>query len=190
MALKMLSKDGFYGWVNLAVMFFFNIAVMLMMMAFPYFLKPWIDEFGWSHGLASGAQMVSIILSGVAAPMVAIFIMKKGTRLAIVIGNIFCVAGLVMLAYQNHIWQLYLGFGVLLGLGMSIGGMLAGMTVINNWFVMKRPAALSISMASMGFCSLQLARRERHIQEFLCQRNSHGLAKPEAITVHPENKQA
>jgi hypothetical protein len=84
MALKMLSKDGFYGWVNLAVMFFFNIAIMLMMMAFPYFLKPWIEEFGWSHGLASGAQMVSIILSGIAAPMVAIFIMKKGTRLAIV----------------------------------------------------------------------------------------------------------
>jgi MFS family permease len=151
MALKMLSKDGFYGWVNLAIMFFFNIAVMLMMMAFPYFLTPWIEEFGWSRGLASGAQMVSIILSGVAAPMVAIFIMRKGTRLAIVTGNILCVAGLVMLAYQNHIWQLYLGFGVLLGLGMSIGGMLAGMTVINNWFVMKRPAALSISMASMGF---------------------------------------
>jgi MFS family permease len=34
---------------------------------------------------------------------------------------------------------------------MSIGGMLAGMTVINNWFIMKRPAALSISMASIGF---------------------------------------
>jgi MFS family permease len=151
MALKILSKDGFYGWINLAVMFFFNIAVMLMMMAFAFFLPYWIKEFGWSHGLASGAQMLSIILTGIAAPMVAIFIMKKGTRLAIVTGNILCVAGLLMLSYQSHIWQLYLGFGVLLGLGMSIGGMLAGMTVINNWFVMKRPAALSISMASMGF---------------------------------------
>ena len=71
-------------------------------------------------------------------------------------GNIVTsgIAGLVMLAYQDRIWQLYLGFGVLLGLGMSIGGMLAGMTVINNWFVMKRSAALSISMASMGFSGL------------------------------------
>lgn len=154
MAPKLLGKDGFYGWVNLAVMFFFNIAVMLMMMAFPYFLAPWVKEFGWSRGLASGAQTVSIILSGITAPMVAIFIMKRGTRLAIVAGNLFSVAGLVMLAYQDRIWQLYLGFGVLLGLGMSIGGMLAGMTVINNWFVMKRSAALSISMASMGFSGL------------------------------------
>jgi MFS family permease len=56
-----------------------------------------------------------------------------------------------VLAFQNHIWQLYLGIGVFLGLGVSIGGMLAMMTVINNWFIVKRPAALSISMASIGF---------------------------------------
>jgi MFS family permease len=154
MALKMLGKDGFYGWVNLAVMFCFNIAMMLMMMAFSFFLPFWIKEFAWSSGLASVAQTVSIILSGITAPMVAIFIMKHGTRRAIVIGNILSTAGLLMLAFQNHIWQLYLGVGVLLGLGMSIGGMLAGMTVINNWFIVKRPAALSISMASIGFSGL------------------------------------
>jgi MFS family permease len=83
--------------------------------------------------------------------VVAIFIMRQGTKRAIVIGNLMSVAGLIMLAYQGHIWQLYLGVGVLLGLGVSIGGMLAMMTVINNWFVMKRTVALSISMASMGF---------------------------------------
>ena len=125
MALKMLSKDGFYGWTNLAVMFFFNVALMPMMMAFSFFLPYWVKEFGWSRGMASGAQTVSIILSGVAAPLVAIFIMKRGAKLAIVIGNIMSVAGLIMLAYQQHIWQLYLGIGVLLGLGVSIGGMLA-----------------------------------------------------------------
>jgi MFS family permease len=151
MAIKSLSKDGFYGWVNLAVMFFFNIAMMPMILAFSFFLPFWVKEFAWSRGLASGAQTVSIILSGVAAPLVAIFIMKQGTKRAIVIGNLMSVAGLVMLAYQTHIWQLYLGVGVFLGLGISLGGMLAMMTVINNWFVMKRTVALSISMASMGF---------------------------------------
>jgi MFS family permease len=151
MAPKLLGKDGFYGWVNLAVMFFFNVALMPMMMAFTFFLPYWIKEFGWSRGLASGAQTVSTIVMGLAAPLVAIFIMKRGTKLAIVIGNLISVAGLVLLAFQHHIWQLYLGIGVLLGLGVSIGGMLAMMTVVNNWFIVKRPVALSISMASMGF---------------------------------------
>jgi hypothetical protein len=58
------------------------------------------------------------------------------------------IADRVLLVFQNHIWQLDLGIGFLLGLGVSIGGMLAMMTVVNNWFVVKKPLALSISMAS------------------------------------------
>lgn len=154
MTQKFLGKDGFYGWINLVVIFFFNAALMPMMMAFTFFLPSWVEEFGWSRGLASGAQTLSTILMGIAAPMVAIFIMKRGSKLAIVLGNLISITGLILLAYQNHIWQLYLGIGVLLGLGVSIGGMLAMMTVINNWFVIKRPMALSVSMASMGFSGL------------------------------------
>jgi MFS family permease len=151
MASKRLDKDGFYGWTNLVVLFFFNVALMPMLLAFSFFLPFWVKEFGWSRGLASGASTLSIILSGVGAPLVAIFIMKRGTKLAIVLGNLMSVAGLVLLAFQSQIWQLYLGVGVLLGLGTSLGGMLATMTVINNWFIMKRTIALSVSMASMGF---------------------------------------
>jgi MFS family permease len=151
MAPKVQGKDGFYGWVNLTVMFFFNIVVMLMMVAFSLFLPFWVDEFHWTRASISGAQTVSIILAGLTAPLVAIFIMKQGPRRAIVVGNMMNVAGLALLAYQNHLWHLYLGNGVIIGLGMSIGGILAGSTVINNWFVLKRPAALSISMAAMGF---------------------------------------
>jgi len=151
MTLKVLSKDGFYGWVNLTVMFFFNIVVMLMMVAFSLFLPYWVKEFDWSRASISGAQTISIILAGLAAPVVAIFIMKQGPKRAIVVGNFINVVGLVLLAFQNSIWHLYLGNGVIIGLGMSIGGILAGSTVINNWFVLKRPAALSISMAAMGY---------------------------------------
>lgn len=61
------------------------------------------------------------------------------------------VAGPALAPMPQHIWQLFVGYGVLIGLGMSIGGMLASMTVINNWFIVKRPVALSISMTSMGF---------------------------------------
>jgi len=151
MALKVLSKDGFYGWINLGVMFFFNIVVMLMMVAFGLFLPYWVKEFAWSRASISGAQTVSIILAGLTAPMVAIFIMKQGPKRAIVVGNFMNVVGLVVLAYQSAIWHLYLGNGVIIGLGMSIGGILAGATVVNNWFILKRPVALSISMAAMGF---------------------------------------
>jgi len=144
------GPDGFYGWVNLAVMFFFNIAMYPMMFTFALCLPLWVEEFSWSRGQISMAQTISLILSGLAAPMVGIFIMKKGPKIAIVIGNLISVTGLILLSYQQHIWQLFIDYGIVLGLGISIGGMLAMMTVVNNWFVIKRPLALSVSMASMG----------------------------------------
>ncbi len=156
MAVNLLGKDGFYGWVNLAVMFVFYIAVMLMLAAFGVFLPFWVKEFSWSRGLIAGAQTVAMILSGVAAPAVGMFIMKYGSRKAIVLGNLMCAVGLFMLAFQTSIWELYLWSGIVVGLGMSIGGMLAMMTVINNWFVMKRSVALAISMASMGLSGIVL----------------------------------
>lgn len=150
MALKVTSKDGFYGWINLAVVFFFYIAMMLMLSCFTVFLPSWLDEFKWSAGSASGSQQTGMILSGLAAPFVGRYIMKRGTKRAIILGNVLNVAGLLLLARQNHMWQLYLGNGVLIGMGLAIGGMLAIMTVINNWFILKRSIALAVSMASMG----------------------------------------
>lgn len=154
MALKLLGKDGFYGWVNLAVMAVFYVVVTVMMIAFGVFLPFWVKEFGWGRGMISVAQTITMILSGVAAPLVGIFIFKQGARKAIVIGNLMCVLGLVMLGLMTRLWELYLWSGIVIGLGMSIGGMLAMMTVINNWFVMKRSIALAVSMASMGLSGI------------------------------------
>jgi MFS family permease len=150
MALRLRSANGFYGWVNLAVMFFFNIVFIMMMLSFALFLPAWVKEFAWSRGDMSLAQALGLVISGLTAPMVGIFIMKKGVKTAIILGNLISIAGLILVSFQQHIWQLFVGYGVLVGLGMSIGGMLASMTVINNWFVIKRPVALSLPMASMG----------------------------------------
>ncbi len=151
MALKISGKDGFYGWVNLGVMFVFNIVVFCFVLnAFGFCLPYWVKEFGWSRAAISGAQTLCLVLTGLVAPMAGFFLMKHGARKAMVLGNILTAAGLLFTAFQTHLWQLYLWSGVLIGVGMSFGGMLAMMTVTNNWFIMKRSVAMSISMASMG----------------------------------------
>jgi MFS family permease len=151
MAQKILGKDGFYGWINLAVMFFFYIAVMLLMKAFGQFQRFWLSDFpSWNRPQITGAQTVSLILMGVLSPVVGILIMKWGAKRAIVVGNLFCVTGLALSSFQTKIWHLYLEWGVILGIGMSVGGMLAMMTIINNWFVKKRSIALAVTMFSMG----------------------------------------
>jgi MFS family permease len=151
MAFKLLGKNGFYGWINMAVMFLYNIGLFFALNAFTFCLPLWAEKpFQWNRGWISGAQTLSLILGGLAAPMVGIYLMKHGARKAIVIGNLISTAALLMIAFQHHIWELYLWSGIVMGIGMSIGGMLAMMTVTNNWFIMKRSIALVITMGSFG----------------------------------------
>lgn len=150
MALKVLEKDGFYGYVNLCVLFIFNIASTLSMTTFMMFLPFWVEEFSWDRGMLSGAQSVAMILIGLTAPVVGILIMKFGAKKNIMIGNILNIVGIVFLSFMSNIWQLYVGFGIFIGLGFSLGSMLAMMTVLNNWFVRKRTMAMSIALASAG----------------------------------------
>ena len=105
---KLKSPDSFYGWVNLVVMFLFNIALYPMMFMFMLCLPVWDVEFGWGRGDITLAQSISLILSGLTAPMVGIYIMKKGPRIAIVIGNLISVVALVLLSFQQQIWHLEL----------------------------------------------------------------------------------
>jgi MFS family permease len=151
MAMKISGKDGFYGWVNLGVMFIFNLILFCFVMnMFGFCLSIWEEQFGWSRGAIAFAQTISLILTGFAAPFAGIFLMKHGARKAMVLGNILTAVALFLIAFQTHLWQLYLCGGILMGLGMSFGGMLAMMTITNNWFIMKRSIAMSITMASMG----------------------------------------
>jgi MFS family permease len=151
MALKISGKDGFYGWVNLGVLFLFNLVIFCFVLnAFGFCLPFWVKQFGWGRGAISGAQTLSLVLTGLAAPMAGMFLMKKGARKAMVIGNTMTAAALFLLAFQTHIWELYLWAGIVMGIGMSIGGMLAMMTVTNDWFILKRSIAIAISMGAMG----------------------------------------
>ena len=172
---KLKSPDSFYGWVNLGVMFLFNIALYPMMFTFVLCIPVWDVEFGWGRGDITLAQAISLILMGLTAPIVGIFIMKKGPRIAIVIGNLISAVALVLLSFQQQIWHLYIGYGIVLGLGISIGGFLAMFTVINNWFVMKRPMAMAVSMSSMGLGAVVLKPSLAHLINTIGWRDTYQL---------------
>jgi MFS family permease len=80
-----------------------------------------------------------------------------------------------MLSYQAHLWQLYLAYGIMMGLGMGMGGMLPMMTIINNWFVMKRSVALSVSMASMGLAGTVILPSLAKLINIIGWRNSYRM---------------
>ena len=157
MKIKAKSKEGFYGWVNLAVLFPFNMTVGALLITFGIFLPYWVKDFGWSRGLISGAQSTNMVIIGLVAPTVGFFIMRWGGKAAIIVGNLLNTAGLVLLSCFYDVWQLYLGYGVLIGAGFSLGGALAMNTIISHWFEKKLSIAVGIATAATGVTGMLIA---------------------------------
>lgn len=57
---------------------------------------------------------------------------------------------LILMSYINSLWAFYIVWGALLGTGCNIGLSVPLDTVITNWFVKKRGAALSIKWVLSG----------------------------------------
>ncbi len=150
MTASLTNEKGFYGWINVATVAVMGVIGGLYIVSFGYFLPFLVSDFGWSRGVTSLAATINMIVMGICGPFAGIFIMKHGAKRAIVIGNVLGFLGFFLLFFHSHLWELFLAFGVLVGLGAGFGGMLASTTVLNNWFVRKRSLALSISLGSGG----------------------------------------
>jgi len=144
------SKEGFYGWVNVAVASVMGVVGGFYLVSFSYLLPYLVGDFGWNRGTVSLAATINMIVMGLCGPLAGIFIVKYGARRSMILGNLLGFAGFVIIYLHTQLWQLFLGWGLLVGLAVGFGGMLASTTVINNWFVKKRGMALSIFLGSGG----------------------------------------
>ena len=143
-------ENGFYGWVNVTIASIMGVIGGLYLVSFGYLLPYLVRDFGWNRGTVSLAATINMIAMGLCGPIAGFFIVKHGARRSIFFGNILGFAGFVLIFFHTRLWELFLGYGLLVGLAVGFGGMLASTTVINNWFVKKRGMALSIFLGSGG----------------------------------------
>jgi MFS family permease len=144
------GEKGFYGWTNLAVTAVMGVIGGLYLVSFSYFLPFLLEAFSWRRDVTSLAATINMISLGLCGPLAGMFIVKYGAKRAIVMGNCLGCLGFFLLSFHNHLWELFLGYGVMIGLAAGFGGMLASTTVLNNWFIKKRSFALGIFLGSGG----------------------------------------
>ena len=155
MAAAWTGPGKFFGWKALAVAAVMYFALTgLLLYSFPVFLPFLCEAFGWSRASVSWVNSLAMIVTGLASPFAGMYVTRFGVRKAIAGGGILCVLCFVIASYHTQLWQLYLTYAVLFGLGGSLCGMLAMTTIVNNWFVKKRPLALSILLTAGGFGGL------------------------------------
>src|SRR5215475_8398820 len=109
-----------------------------------------IDEFGWERGLAAGAFSFGFLVSAVLSPIVGWVMDTRGPRIVILTGALLLTAGLLLSAFIERPWQLYVTLGVLVGGGANMMTYTVHSQFLPNWFVRRRGLAIGIAFAGVG----------------------------------------
>ncbi len=144
-----LARRGIhYGWVMVAVTFLVMVATAAAMGNLGVFLVPLQKEYGWDTASISGALAVRLLLFGLIAPFAAALIQRYGLRRIVTVALALVVVGLGLSTLMSQLWQLWLYWGLLTGLGTGLTAMVLGATVANRWFTQSRGLVIGILTAS------------------------------------------
>ncbi len=144
-----LARRGIhYGWAMVAVTFLTMLATSAAMGMPGVMLLPLRDEFGWDTSSVSGALALRLLLFGLVAPFAAALMLRYGIRVVIATALAMIVAGIALATQMTALWQLWVTWGLMLGLATGMTAMVLGATVSNRWFTARRGLVMGMLSAS------------------------------------------
>jgi MFS family permease len=146
---KVLKAKYRYGHVIAASCFGIQAVGVGTYLSYGVLFNPLIDEFGWSRALISGAASMAFLLMGFLGIGVGRLNDRFGPRILMTISGVFFSLGYFLLSRLEAIWQLYLFFGIIFGIGLSTVDVIA-LSTIARWFVRKRGFATGIVKVGTG----------------------------------------
>jgi MFS transporter, OFA family, oxalate/formate antiporter len=139
----------FYGYIILAASFLILFIVGGTIISFGVFLKPVLNEFGWSRAIFSGANSLNLVLGGVFGILAGRIGDRFGPRLAVTIGGLFMALGFLLMSQVQTVWQIYFFYGVLLSIGTGFIP-IPVLSLLARWFIKGRGLATGIAMSGVG----------------------------------------
>lgn len=136
-------------WVVVIALFAVTACVSTSVSAFGVFLPVLSEAFGWSRGAVALALSINLFLGGIIAFGVASIADRRGPQGVLMATALTGAAGFVLTATIASLWQFYLVYGVLVGVGMSSIYVLSTATVA-RWFVDRRGMALAIVLSGFN----------------------------------------
>lgn len=118
------------------------------------YLVPLEREFGWSRSQLTGVYSVYLLVNGFTAPLVGLLFDRLGPRWVYGVGML-CLGGAFFLAGGLvSLWQFYLLIGGLVGLGVSLNGMVPASALLSRWFRDRLSTAIGIAFSAVGVGAL------------------------------------
>lgn len=137
-----------YGWAVVAVVFLTMLSTAATMGMVGVLMLPLKGEFGWDVGAISGALALRVLLYGMVAPFAAALMLRYGVRTIVGSALALIVAGIALATQITEVWQLWLTWGVMIGVSTGATANVLGATIATRWFTKRRGLVMGLLGAS------------------------------------------
>ncbi len=133
-----------YAWVVLVVVFIGMLAGVGVRAAPGVMIVPLERAFGWDKATIGGAISVNIILMGLLGPFLAGLMQIIGLKRTIMGLLTVLMAGTGLSLFMTEAWQMYVTWGLMVGIGAGAGAVGISGAVANRWFAERTGLAMGL----------------------------------------------
>lgn len=151
------------GWMVLAGVFgVMMITSGMVFYALGAFLDAFVDEQGFSTGLAGAGVGIFLLASGLCGYYTGQLVNRFDARWVITAGTAVSTVGMALLAQVRSGWQMFVVMTIF-GIGFGLCGLVPTTTLVTRWFERGRSVAMAIASTGLSLGGIillpQLSRR-------------------------------
>lgn len=167
LAATMARRGVHYGWIVVGVAFLTMLATAAVMAMPGVLLLPLQGEFDWDLGVISGVLALRLALYGLMAPFAAALMLRYGIRVVVSTALVLIVLGLALSTRMTAVWQLWLTWGLMLGLSTGVTANVLGATVASRWFTKRRGLVVGVLSGSGAMGQLLFLPATAWLSEYM-----------------------
>jgi len=133
-----------YAWIVVLVTFLSLLAAQAVRAAPGVIITSLESEFGWTRTAISFAVSLSILTFGLGGPLGGTLIDRFGPRRVMLVGEVLIAAGLIALLFVRDLWQMFVVWGLPIGVGTGAVGGVLGAAVAHRWFRTHRGVIIGL----------------------------------------------
>ncbi len=114
------------------------------------FLLPLERDFGWTRSQVASVYSIYLLVNGGTAALVGLVFDRLGPRWVYGADTACLGVAFVLASRVTSLWQFYLCIGVLVGVGVSLNGMVPGSALLARWYRERLSTAIGIAFSATG----------------------------------------
>ena len=145
----MMKSKYFYGYNIVAASFIIQAVCIGPLFTYGVFFKQFQVELGWSRAIIWGGSSLAFFIMGAAGILAGRLNDRIGPKMIMVASGMSLGLGYLFMSFMQAPWQLYLFYGIMVGIGFSTHDVIT-LSTVARWFIRRRGMMSGIVKVGTG----------------------------------------